>query len=122
MKTTIITALMLISLISSAQTKRIENGQLGNVTIVSEVSRDIAFIKVISLFNARYYLVLNSTDKMVNITLENKKVLTKKRVRVYVQAENVFVKISQKDLKLLSSFNIEGYQTADKVKELMAQN
>jgi len=135
MKTTIITALMLITLISSAQTKRIENGQLGNVTIISEINKDVSLVKVISLFNAKYYLTFNAENyfgKKVNIVLEDQKILAKKRVKVYEPADNIFVKINRRDLKSLSIYNIISYElatqknvdvsTVEKVKEIITKN
>ena len=135
MKKLFMTALMFVAITSSAQT-RIENGQLGNVTIITELSNDIALVKVISLFNARYYLTFNTENyfgKKVNIVLEDQKILAKKRVKVYEPADNIFVKINRKDLKSLSIYNIISYElastqknvdvsTVEKVKEIITKN
>jgi len=134
MKKLFMTALMFVAITSSAQT-RIENGQLGNVTIITELSNDIALVKVISLFNARYYLTFNTENyfgKKVNIVLEDQKILAKKRVKVYEPADNIFVKINRKDLKSLSIYNIISYElatqknvdvsTTEKVKEIITKN
>jgi len=134
MKKLFMTALMFVAITSSAQT-RIENGQLGNVTIITELSNDIALVKVISLFNARYYLTFNTENyfgKKVNIVLEDQKILAKKRVKVYEPADNIFVKINRRDLKSLSIYNIISYElatqknvdvsTVEKVKEIITKN
>jgi len=134
MKKLFMTALMFVAITSSAQT-RIENGQLGNVTIITELSNDIALVKVISLFNARYYLTFNTENyfgKKVNIVLEDQKILAKKRVKVYEPADNIFVKINRRDLKSLSIYNIISYElatqknvdvsTTEKVKEIITKN